>query len=155
MQLGKIAVAVDGSPNAAHALEYAVDLAKRYGAELQIVAVAPLIPVYVSTTDPWVPSEVPETEVKRYQAVVDAAVKTAEAAGLTAVTGVCLEGVIVDELLAHVEHHPPDLFVMGSRGLSTAKRLLLGSVSDAVVHHTRCPVLLVRLAETTPAPKKQ
>jgi nucleotide-binding universal stress UspA family protein len=154
MRLQRITVATDGSPHALHALDYAIDLAKRYSSELQIVAVAPLIPVYVSTTDPWVPTEVPETEVNRYREVVDAAVKAAEAAGVAAVTGVCLEGVIVDELLAHLERHPPDLLVMGSRGLSTAKRLLLGSVSDAVAHHVKCPVLIVRPSAegTTPGP---
>ncbi|MCI4361140.1 MAG: universal stress protein, partial [Thermoplasmata archaeon] len=72
------------------------------------------------------------------------------AEGLSSVTGVCLEGVIVDEIIGHLEQSPADLLVIGSRGLSTAKRLLLGSVSDAIVHHATCPVLIVR-AEPTPA----
>ena len=36
-----------------------------------------------------------------------------------------------------------DLIVTGSRGLSTARRTILGSVSDYVVHHTQCPVCVV------------
>ena len=139
----RITVAVDGSPFAADALEVAVDLAKRYTSELVVLTVAPL-PIYVASTEPWVPTEVPEMEIKHYRGVLDAAVQKAESLGASGVTGVCLEGHVVDEIVAHLEQHPADLLVMGSRGLSSAKRLLLGSVSDAVVHHVHCPVLIVR-----------
>jgi nucleotide-binding universal stress UspA family protein len=142
--LARIAVAADGSSHADHAVDFAIELAKRFSSELAIVAVAPLITLYVSSTEPWVPTEVPESETKRYREIVDAAVKKAQDAGVTSVTGLCLEGVIVDELVGFLEQHPVDLFVMGSRGLSTTKRLLLGSVSDAVIHHAKCPVLVVR-----------
>lgn len=141
---GKITVAVDGSPNSEGALDIAIDMAKRYQSELSIVGVAPLVPLYVASAEPWIPSEIPEGEVKFYRSIVDKNVHRAEAAGVAGVTGICLEGVVVDEIVAHLEHHPPDLLVIGSRGLSTAKRLLLGSVSDAVVHHAKCPVLIVR-----------
>ena len=149
----RITVAVDGSPHADHALDVAVDLARKYGSELTILAVAPLIPLYVASTEAWVPAEVPESEIQHYRDIVDAAVKKATAAGVASATGVCLEGVIVDEILSHVEHHPTDLLVLGSRGLSTAKRLLLGSVSDAVTHHVTCPVLIARGAAPS-SPKK-
>ncbi len=142
--LAHIAVAIDGSPHGERALEFAIDLARRYSSELDVVSVAPLVPVYVSSTEPWVPAGVPGSELEHYRAVVEEGVAKAGKAGLGKVTGVCLEGVIVDELLAHLETHPPDLLVVGSRGLSTARRLLLGSVSDALVHHARCPVLVVR-----------
>jgi nucleotide-binding universal stress UspA family protein len=151
VRFDRITVAVDGSPFAQHALEMAVDLAVRYGGELQVLSVAPIVPVYVAPAEPWIPAGVPESEVARYRKVVDDAVAWAEAAGLHRVTGVCLEGIIVDELLAHVEANPPDLLVMGSRGLSSAKRLLLGSVSDAVAHHVGCPVLIVRPPRKTSA----
>ena len=147
----RITVAIDGSPIAHEALLVAIDLAGRYGSEVQIVAVAPLLPVYVSAAEPYVSVNVMQSDVERYRAIVDAAVKEAEAAGLTSVTGVAEEGVVVDELLALLEKSPPDLLVMGSRGLSTAKRLMLGSVSDAIVHHATCPVLVVRTPATTPA----
>jgi len=140
----QITVATDGSAFGQQAVDVAIDLAKKYGSKLSIVAVAPLIPLYVSSAEPWVPTEVPPTETVHYRGVLDAAVKRAEAAGLPGVTGVLLEGVIVDEIIAHVEHHPTSLLVIGSRGLSTAKRLLLGSVSDAVLHHVKVPVFVVR-----------
>ncbi len=141
---GRIAVAIDGSSYAQRALELALDLSKRYESELTVLAVAPLVPIYVASTEAWVPSEVPETESRHYREVVDRAVAQVKAAGQNAVTGVCLEGVVVDEILGYLEAHPHELLVMGSRGLGAAKRLLLGSVSDAVAHHVRCPVLIVR-----------
>ena len=140
----RIAVAVDGSPYGARAFEVATDLAGRYQSELTILAVAPLIPIYVASTEAWVPTEVPESEIRHYRQIVDESVAKAKALGLSAVTGVCLEGVIVDEIIGHLESHPTDLLVVGSRGLSSAKRLLLGSVSDAIAHHVKCPVLIVR-----------
>ncbi|MHB1434807.1 MAG: universal stress protein [Thermoplasmata archaeon] len=146
----RIAVAVDGSPCAAEALEVAIDLAQRYGASLVILSVAPIHSMYVSPTQPWVATQVFESESGRYKQIVAAAVARAEAQGLSSVTGVCLEGVVVDELLMHIERHPTDLLVLGSRGLSTARRILLGSVSESVLHHVKCPVLIVRERPTPP-----
>jgi nucleotide-binding universal stress UspA family protein len=142
--IGRITVALDGSPFADHALTFAIDLAKRYSASLTIIAVAPMVPLYLSSTEPWAPTEMPEGEVKFYRGLVDAGAQRARADGVPDVTGVCLEGHVVDEIVAYLEAHPTDLLVLGSRGLSAAKRLLLGSISDAVSHHVSCPVLIVR-----------
>ncbi|MCI4331592.1 MAG: universal stress protein [Thermoplasmata archaeon] len=144
VSLKHITVAVDGSAFAQHGLDFAIDLAQKYDSEVTVLGVAPLVPLYVSSTEPWVPTEVPESEARHYRSVVEESVAKAKAAGLRGVQGVTLEGVIVDEMIAHVESHPTDLLIIGSRGLSTAKRLLLGSVSDAVSHHVKCPVLIVR-----------
>ena len=129
--------------SAQDALEEAIDLARQYGSELTVLCVAPLVPVYVAAPNAYVPA-VPPPDVSRYQTLIDSAVKQAQSSGVAAVTGVCLEGVVVDEILAQVETHPTDLLVVGSRGLSAAKRLLIGSVSGALVSHAPCPVLVVR-----------
>jgi nucleotide-binding universal stress UspA family protein len=148
----RVTVAIDGSPHGRAALDYAIDLALKYGSELVILSVAPLVPVYVVASEPYLPSAVPDTELAPFRAIVEEAVKRAQAAGVTAVTGVCEQGVVVDEVLSHLEQHPTDLLVVGSRGLSTARRLLLGSVSTALVTHAPCPVLVVR-PPATPAAK--
>ena len=140
----RIAVATDGSEIASVAVGTAIDLAHRYAADLLIIAVAPLPPVFSSPNEPLVPEALPTNPVPVYQELVDAAVERARASGLRAVTGVCEEGVVVDEILAQVAAHGSDLLVVGSRGLSAAKRLLLGSVSTALVTHAPVPVLVVR-----------
>ena len=147
----RIAVAIDGSANGRVALETAIDLAKRYESELLVLSVAPLIPVYVTAAEPYIPATVPQDELARYRAIVDEAVRHAEQSGVRSATGLCDEGVVVDEILTHLEQHPTDLLVVGSRGLSTARRLLLGSVSSALVNNAPCPVLVVRPAATKPS----
>jgi nucleotide-binding universal stress UspA family protein len=140
----RITVAVDGSDYASVALDIAVDLAKHYTASLTVVAIAPIVPVYVAPTEPFSPGIIPPSDLPRYQQIVDAAVKHAKGAGVASVAGIAQEGVVVDELLDLLDHHPTDLLVMGSRGLSAAKRIFLGSVSTALVEHAPCPVLVVR-----------
>jgi nucleotide-binding universal stress UspA family protein len=148
--LARITVAVDGSHGAGLALDFACDLARRYESALTILSVAPL-PMYLSSTEPWVPGDVPESEVRYFQELVAKAETRARAGGLDRVRSVLLEGNAVDEIVSYVEKEPTDLLVVGSRGLSAAKRLLLGSISDALVHHVKCPVLIVR-EPAPPAP---
>lgn len=154
MEIGRIAVAVDGSAYADRALEWGIDLALHRSADLTIVTVAPLT-AYAVSAEPWVPTEVLEGEVRHYQGLLTEAVERAQRAGVTRVTGICLEGHISEEIVAFLEKNPVDLLILGSRGLSATKRLLLGSTSDEVLHHVSCPVLIVRVPappEPTPPP---
>lgn len=145
----RITVAIDGSHFGESALDCAIDLSKHYGSQLVVLSIAAIVPVYVPSAEPYVPSSLPDGELSHYRDIVEAGVRRAEAAGVRGVTGICEEGVVVDEILAHLEHHPTDLLVVGSRGRSAARRLLLGSVSSAMVTHAPCPVLVVR---PTPTP---
>jgi nucleotide-binding universal stress UspA family protein len=145
----QVTVAIDGSQPAAEALDVAIDIARHYGSELCVIAVAPLIPAYIAPSEPMVPAAMPPSEIGRFRDYVEQAVARAKRAGVSAVSGVAYEGVVVDELLAHAEKHHTDLLVLGSRGLSAAKRILLGSVSTGVVTRAPCAVLVVR-----PAPAK-
>ncbi|MCI4373481.1 MAG: universal stress protein [Thermoplasmata archaeon] len=148
LEFQRITVAVDGSPHASRALDVAIDMARHYGGQLSVIAIAPLQPVYVTPNEPFVAPVVPESDLPRYQQIVEEAVHRAEQAGVTAVTGICEDGVVTDELLTFLDQHPTDLLVIGSRGLSAARRLLLGSVSTAMVTHAPCPVLVVRMPAT-------
>jgi nucleotide-binding universal stress UspA family protein len=53
-------------------------------------------------------------------------------------------GEVALEIVALAEELGADLIVMGSRGLGGVRRALMGSVSDSVVRHAHCPVLVVR-----------
>ncbi|MGA7477257.1 MAG: universal stress protein [Thermoplasmata archaeon] len=143
-RFARIMVTIDGSPNSQDALATAIDLADRYGSELTILTIAPLVPVYLPSTNPYVSTTVTESQVPRYRELIDLAVKQAQESGVTAVTGLCHEGVVVDEILSFLDTNPTDLVVVGSRGLSATKRLLIGSISSALVTHAPCPVLVVR-----------
>ncbi len=145
-----VTVAADDSAIAHEALGFAIDLAKKYGAELTVLTVAPLVPLYVAASEPWVPATSPDTDTPYYRQFLDRSVEEARTAGVLA-KGICVEGVAVDEILAQVEANPPDLLVIGSRGLSRGKRLLLGSVSAAILHAVKCPVLVVHPRSTTPS----
>ena len=151
-ELHRITVAVDGSEHANLALDMAIDLTRRYGAQLTVIAIAPLQPVYIAANEPFVGTAVPVSDLPRYQKIVEEAVARAEAAGVSAVTGIAEDGVISDELLSFLDQHPTDLLVIGSRGLTAAKRLLLGSISTAMVTHAPCPVLVVRTPPKTRVP---
>jgi len=140
----RVAVAIDGSPAAEQALGTAIEVAGRFSAELLVIAIVPLPAVYVAPNAPFVPTTVPGNLVDRFRELVDAAVSKARAAGVASVRGVCEEGPVVEGILARVRSEGSDLLVVGSRGLSAAERLLLGSVSTGVVTHAPCPVLVVR-----------
>ena len=139
----RIVVAIDGSENADRALEFAADLAGRYGAALTLLTVIPptVVPSYGGPI-----FEPPDTA--SMNAIYDDVLSTRKARvqnpKIPRVETVRREGIVVDELLAYLDQEKPDLLVMGCRGLSAGKRLFMGSVSDALVHHAPCPVLVVR-----------
>jgi nucleotide-binding universal stress UspA family protein len=150
----RIMVALDGSPSAARALELAADLAKSTGASVELVSVVPL-QVYYSTYAPDL-TAVTATEEKAVRERLDRDMAQLKAQGIKDVKATVLTGLVVEALLDHVQAHPPDLLVMGSRGQSATRRLLLGSVSDALVHFAQCPVLVAKKApeDGGPAPDK-
>jgi len=144
--LRSIVVAIDGSDHAATALALAIDLAQHYDARLTIVSVAPIeVPMPVGEPgDVMPPPVIPESLLPEARDLVDAAVVRARGAGVRAVEGVYREGSPVGQVLELLSNHPTDLLVLGSHGASAATRLLLGSVSTALVHRAPCPVLVVR-----------
>ena len=148
-----IMVALDGSPSATKALELAADLAKSTGASVELVSVVPL-QVYYSTYAPDL-TAVTATEEKAVRERLDRDLTELKAKGIQDLRATVLTGLVVEALLDHVQAHPPDLLVMGSRGQSATRRLLLGSVSDALVHFAQCPVLVAKKgSEPSPTPKK-
>ena len=61
-------------------------------------------------------------------------------------------GQAAPSILSEAAKQPSDLIVVGARGLGTVKRLLLGSVSESVLRHASCSVLIVRAKETPDLP---
>lgn len=139
--LKNLIVAVDGSKSSEKALSAAIDLAKALSGSLTLVTVAPFhaLPSASAAAIPVVH----DAEVKVHEELLTRLQDKAAKAGVKAST-VLLDGLVAEELLNYLDQHPFDMLIMGARGLSAGQRLFLGSVSDAVVHHAKLPVLIVR-----------
>jgi nucleotide-binding universal stress UspA family protein len=134
-------VGVDGSPQADLALRHAIDEAEAWGAELTAVAGVPV--GSGSGVMAWLPATIDQTQVladvtEGLNVVVDRAL--ADRPGTT-VKRVVLDGTGA-ELLTEFST-ATDLIVVGSRGRGGFTGLLLGSTSQAVLHHAACPVMVV------------
>ena len=149
VKIKRILVAVDGSDNATRAANEAITFAEKFNAEL-VVCHAIQTPFYSLTQDGLtVPANVLENYIAASRAdaknMVDKVVKMAEAAHV-ATTTVILENTlsIVEAIVGLAANRNIDLIVMGTRGRTGFKKLLMGSVSSGVTNHAQCPVLVVR-----------
>jgi len=134
----RIVVAGDGSEDASAALHAAADLARICRAELHVVHVwqASLV---------GIPGEAGESSAEeRAEAIVERMLDMARAAGAADVIGHLRSGRAADQILAVAADVDADLIVVGSRGLGAVQRTVVGSVSEAVVHHSTRPVLVLR-----------
>lgn len=136
-------VGVDGSESAGEALRLAAAEAELHGARLRIVVVWEMpAAAYGGGFVPSIDDKTFDALRNRAQSVADeAAAMVAELAPAVECAAVVLNGQPAEALLGAAVD--ADLVVVGSRGLGGFKRLMLGSVSDQVVHHAVCPVLVV------------
>jgi nucleotide-binding universal stress UspA family protein len=135
----RILVATDGSNNAQRATGQALDLARQYGAELHAV--------YVIETRTGYDNAIVDPETVRQNLREDGkeALGAIEADGepdVSVITSV-LEGVPHEELLSYSEDQGIDLVVMGAKGRSAFKTILLGSTTEALLRADQLPVLVV------------
>jgi nucleotide-binding universal stress UspA family protein len=151
----RILLAIDGSSEAELATRTAVDLGQKTDSELHVIHVVDVasIPVlYPDATDPQrveLPDPILEEELERRseqqgREVLDEEVERVRSAGGTVVQAHLMMGEIAREIVHLAEDLGAGLIVMGSRGRGGMRRALMGSVSDSVVRHAHCPVLVVR-----------
>ena len=139
----KILVAVDRSPAAEKAVNYALDLAKLTQAQTLIVHAYPKIPDYLGEPNL---SQTIARHLERAEELVEPIVERFKAQGLDVIPEI-LEGPPADAILRVASAREVDLIIMGARGLGSVASLLLGSVSQKVIAHANCPVLVVHGAE--------
>ncbi|MEO0801800.1 MAG: universal stress protein [Cyanobacteria bacterium J06642_2] len=152
----KFLVAIDGSLAGQRALERALELAKSQAdaSFVLVSAIEPVGDVYypdMLTGNPdfgslWQgisAAEVMESARARSRTILEAAENCCREAGIkfTSHAELGTPRTVICDIAAK---ETPDILAIGSRGLGTMERLLLGSVSDYVVHHAPCPVLVVR-----------
>jgi nucleotide-binding universal stress UspA family protein len=136
----RILVPYDGSAHSQHALQVAADLAGCTQATVRIIYVYETLP-----TDLGAPNfdNLLNRVLAEANAIVQNALGLVQSKGI-AVTGDVLEGAPAKAILRVAEAEKFDLIVMGSRGLGQFEGLLMGSVSDRVLHHAQIPVMVVR-----------
>jgi nucleotide-binding universal stress UspA family protein len=151
----KILLAIDASEEAALAAQTAADIANKTGSELHVVHARFALPwttgYYSATESPTTSIGSEEEARQRVLQWLDDQVERIEAQG-GSVTQAYLrlgkpdEGAITvaEQIVNLAEEIRAGLIVVGSRGLGGIRRALMGSVSDSVVRHAHCPVLVVR-----------
>jgi nucleotide-binding universal stress UspA family protein len=140
-------VGTDGSDTATTAVRYAIDLARELGARLQIVsAYEPVSESRLRSEKVEVPEDLqwrvnPHDEVL---AMLEQSREEAQGAGVEEVEIYARQGDAADAIIDIAEEGRADLIVVGNKGMTGAKRFLLGSVPNKVTHHAPCSVLVVR-----------
>ncbi|HZO91071.1 MAG TPA: universal stress protein [Chthonomonadaceae bacterium] len=139
-----ILVGCDGSGQAMKAVRIAAELARQFEARL----------IAVNVYNPWMIAPIQEEQpldmglVARYVEQVQQDIEKQTCCKAAELGVECrfvrALGHPVDKITQVAEREKADLIVLGSRGLGVSEAALLGSVSDGVLHHAHCPVLIVR-----------
>jgi nucleotide-binding universal stress UspA family protein len=143
---GSIVVGTDGSDTAGEAVRQAVELAKSVGAKVNLVsAYEPVSSQRLREEARDVPKDLQWTVNPRedVDATLNAAAAQVTDAGVTVET-FAREGDPADAILDVAEETNAGLIVVGNKGMTGAKRFLLGSVPNKVSHHAPCSVLIIR-----------
>jgi nucleotide-binding universal stress UspA family protein len=142
----RIVVGTDGSETAAEAVRQATELANMSGARLDIVSAFEPVPAErLKEETSAAPGDVqyalgPREDVNL---ILDNACGTAKETGVEVQTH-AREGDPADAILDVAEELGADLIVVGNKGMTGARRFLLGSVPNKVSHHAPCSVIIIR-----------
>ncbi len=142
-----VLVGTDGSDTATTAVRYAIDLARSLRARMMIVsAYEPVSGQRLRDDRREIPKDLewmvnPREDVL---ALLNTAEREASLAGVAEVETFARQGDAADAILDVAEEQGSDLIVVGNKGMTGAKRFLLGSVPNKVSHHAPCSVLIVR-----------
>jgi nucleotide-binding universal stress UspA family protein len=141
-----IVVGTDGSETAGQAVREAIELANAVGASIDLVsAYEPVSSERLREEARQAPGDMqwminPREDV---EATLEEACERIQEAGVS-VTSYAREGDPADAILDVAEERNADLIVVGNKGMTGAKRFLLGSVPNKVSHHAPCSVLIIR-----------
>ncbi len=133
-----IVLATDGSKYSEAATERAIAFAKSYGGSIKAISVVDVPPEFYAEAPRAV-----EDLVRKAKGFVADVKRRADAAGVTAETfvGEAEADQAINDL---VQEQKADIIVMGSHGRTGLRRLLMGSVTEHVIGHAACPVLVVK-----------
>jgi nucleotide-binding universal stress UspA family protein len=144
---GSIVVGTDGSDTAREAVRQAIELAQLAGATLEIVsAYEPVSASRLREEATEVPRDLQWSVNARedVDATLHEVAEQARTAGVQTVHTFARQGDPADAILDVAEEQRSDLIIVGNKGMTGAKRFLLGSVPNKVSHHAPCSVLIIR-----------
>jgi nucleotide-binding universal stress UspA family protein len=141
-EFSRVIVLVDGSEGSIRASQFAARLHQALAIPLTLAHVLPMTPESVMGLSNLEKSQVEDIQRRRAQSVLGTVREALGEAGTDAEDAV-LQCDPAEELLHYINADPDALVVMGRRGLSPVKSLLLGSVSDKVLRGARVTVSLV------------
>jgi nucleotide-binding universal stress UspA family protein len=133
----RILVAFDGSEGSQRAYDFALELARKFGADVLVLAVVRLPEPTTSLELDSILDLGTEQYNKDFEALL------ARASGVNVRTDTEV-GHPAEKIVARAEHEHADLIVMGRRGRSAIGRWMLGSVSERVLRYAHCPVTVVK-----------
>jgi nucleotide-binding universal stress UspA family protein len=142
----RIVVGTDGSDTAKVAVEQATDLAKKVGARVDLVSAYEPVPASrLREERQEVPSDIAHTvsPSEDVEALLSETAAGVQKHGIEVDT-FARQGDPADAILDVAEEQKADLIIVGNKGMTGAKRFLLGSVPNKVSHHAPCSVLIVR-----------
>jgi len=140
-----ILVPIDGSTTAQLAVDKAIGLAKAFGSRVTTIFVIDPYPFTgVGTDFSYGQAEYLNAATAEANAAIKAARAQFEAAGINVESSVVEAHATWRGVVQAAESMKADLIVMGSHGRSGLEKLVLGSVTQAVLSHTHLPLLVVR-----------
>jgi nucleotide-binding universal stress UspA family protein len=145
MMFTHILYATDGSEHARKALDYTSRLARLTEARITVLHAYPPLPrsdfgAMISTSEY---NKLLHYRMAEGNKILDEAMEALEEEGIEAERDLT-EGPMAEAILSAARARNCDLIIVGARGLSNLQGLLLGSVSQKVIQHANCPVLVVR-----------
>ena len=143
----RILVPLDGSDFSFRAAEYAINLAKLTGGEIRCVHAIGNLPYteYMAPSAFTVPRYIQEAKKQTEEWFSQVKSKAAKQ-GVKVTTAETIFNLpsVAESIINYASEQKADLIVIGKRGRSGLKRLVLGSIASAVVAHASCPVLVTR-----------
>jgi nucleotide-binding universal stress UspA family protein len=133
-----ILFATDGSKYSEAATNKVIDFAKSYGSEVKVISAVDVTEEFMARA----PGAVDDL-VKKAKEVVEDVKKKASSQGIKA-EGIVREGDAYKVIVNIAKKQKANAIIMGSHGRTGLKRLLMGSVTERVIGHAPCPVLIVK-----------
>ncbi len=146
MSIRKILVAVDGSKPSLDASTYAIELAKKNDAELIVLSIVSPIPYsQFEYANIGRMKEIETIEKEKAEQYIDKVKQKATENKVSVKTDVLIKYTsVVKEIVEYAENYRVDMIVIGSKGRTGLKKLLLGSIANGVITYSHCPVLVVK-----------